>query len=110
MNQWIFLSIAILAEIFATSMLKLSNGFTRLMPSICSILGYIISFYSLAQTLKTMPVGIAYAVWSGVGIVCVSIIAWIKFGQKLDMPAIIGIGLVLAGVIVINLFSKSMTH
>lgn len=110
MSQWLYLAIAILAEVFATSMLKLSNGFTRLIPSACSIIGYMISFYCLSQTLKTMPVGIAYAVWSGIGIVCVSLIAWVKFGQKLDLAAIIGIGFILVGVLVINLLSKSMTH
>lgn len=110
MSQWLYLAIAILAEVFATSMLKLSNGFTRLIPSACSIIGYMVSFYCLSQTLKTMPVGIAYAVWSGIGIVCLSLIAWVKFGQKLDLAAIIGIGFILVGVLVINLLSKSMTH
>ena len=110
MSQWLYLAIAILAEVFATSMLKLSNGFTRLIPSACSIIGYMVSFYCLSQTLKTMPVGIAYAVWSGIGIVCVSLIAWVKFGQKLDLAAIIGIGFILVGVLVIKLLSKSMTH
>lgn len=110
MSQWLYLAIAILAEVFATSMLKLSNGFTRLIPSACSIIGYMVSFYCLSQTLKTMPVGIAYAVWSGIGIVCVSLIAWVKFEQKLDLAAIIGIGFILVGVLVINLLSKSMTH
>lgn len=110
MSQWLFLAAAILAEVFATSMLKLSNGFMRLLPSICSTIGYIVSFYCLSQTLKTIPVGIAYAIWSGIGIVCVSLIAWIKFEQKLDISAIAGIGLILVGVLIINLFSKSMTH
>ncbi|KES10807.1 Membrane transporter of cations and cationic drugs [Snodgrassella alvi SCGC AB-598-O02] len=110
MTQWLFLAIAILAEVFATSTLKLSNGFTRIIPSSCSVIGYIVSFYCLAQTLKHMPVGIAYAVWSGIGIVCVSAIAWFKFGQKLDLAAILGISFILIGVLVINLFSKSITH
>lgn len=110
MTQWLFLAIAILTEVFATSMLKLSKGFTRIIPSSCSVIGYIVSFYCLAQTLKHMPVGIAYAVWSGIGIVCVSAIAWFKFGQKLDLAAILGISFILIGVLVINLFSKSMTH
>ncbi len=110
MTQWLFLAIAILAEVFATSMLKLSNGFTRFIPCFWSIIGYIVSFYCLAQTLKHMPVGIAYAVWSGIGIVCVSAIAWIKFGQKMDLAAILGISFILIGVLIINLFSKSMSH
>ena len=110
MTQWLFLAIAILTEVFATSMLKLSKGFTRIIPSSCSVIGYIVSFYCLAQTLKHMPVGIAYVVWSGIGIVCVSAIAWFKFGQKLDLAAILGISFILIGVLVINLFSKSMTH
>ncbi|MDF7676484.1 SMR family transporter [Neisseriaceae bacterium ESL0693] len=110
MNQWIALAIAILMEVFATSMLKLSNGFSRFLPGLMAIIGYIISFYCLAQTLRTIPVGIAYAIWSGVGIVCISVIAWLKFNQKLDLAAMIGITFIIIGVLIINLCSKSVTH
>lgn len=110
MNQWFLLTIAILIEVLATSMLKLSDGFTRLIPSLISIVGYTISFYCLALTLRTIPVGIAYAIWSGAGIVCVSLIAWVKFSQKLDLAALAGMGLIIVGVLIINLFSKSVSH
>lgn len=110
MNQWIMLAIAILMEVFATSMLKVSNGFSRFTPSFMAIIGYIITFYCLAQTLRTIPVGIAYAIWSGVGIVCLSAIAWLKFNQKLDLAAIIGIIFIIIGTLIINLFSRSVSH
>lgn len=110
MNQWFLLAIAIMIEVVATSMLKLSNGFTRLMPSLAAIIGYAISFYCLAQTLRTIPVGIAYAIWSGAGIVCISLIAWLKFNQKLDFAAIIGMIFIIIGVLIINLLSKSVSH
>lgn len=104
------LSIAIVAEVIATSSLKACEGFTRLWPSVVVIAGYILAFYFLSLTLRSMSVGIVYAIWSGVGIVLVSIIAWILFGQKLDVPAIVGITLIIAGVAVINLLSRSVAH
>ncbi|WP_132259121.1 DMT family transporter [Paucimonas lemoignei] len=110
MKNWIFLFIAILTEVIATTALKASDGFTRLWPSALVVAGYGIAFYCLALTLRTIPMGIAYAIWSGVGIVLISAIAWLWYGQKLDMPAILGIGLIVAGVMVINLFSKSVAH
>lgn len=110
MNQWTFLLIAILFEIVATSFLKASNGFTQLWPSVLAAVGYVVAFYFLALTLKTMPVGVAYAVWSGVGIAFITLIAWVLFDQKLDLAALIGIVLIISGVIVINLFSKSAGH
>ena len=85
--------------------MKSSNGFTKLLPSVLCVLGYCISFYLLAQTLKTIPTGVAYAIWSGVGIVLISTIAWLFHGQKLDAGAMIGMALIVAGVIVINVFS-----
>ncbi|XKM14496.1 SMR family transporter [Orbaceae bacterium ac157xtp] len=97
---------AIISEVIATTSLKFSNGFTLLIPSIITIIGYATAFYLLSLTLKTIPVGIAYAIWSGVGIILVSLIAWLFFKQKLDLAAIIGMGLIIAGVIVINLFSS----
>lgn len=107
MNGYLWLTGAILAEVLGTSMLKASESFTRPIPSIITIVGYGVAFWCLSHTLKTVPVGVAYAVWSGVGIVLITAIAWIWFRQTLDVPALAGIGLILAGVLVINLFSKS---
>ncbi len=97
---------AILAETIATLSLKASNGFSRLGPSVLSVAGYAIAFFLLSLTLRSVPVGIAYAIWSGVGIVLVSVFGRILFGQTLDMPALAGIGLILAGVLVIQLLSR----
>ena len=108
--RWVFLSIAILAEVIATSALKSSEGFSKIIPSGVVIVCYGISFYFLSLTLKTIPVGIAYAIWSGVGITLISIIGYFIYRQSLDLSAIIGILLIIAGVIVINLFSKSVSH
>ncbi|HZW21395.1 DMT family transporter [Noviherbaspirillum sp.] len=110
MKNWLFLGAAILAEVIATSALKASDGFSRLGPSALVVAGYGIAFYLLSLTLRTIPVGIAYAVWSGVGIVLISAIGWFRFGQSLDMPAVIGIALIVAGVVVLNVFSKSVAH
>jgi small multidrug resistance pump len=107
---YLTLFIAIIAEVVATSFLKQSNGFTRVVPTIVTFVGYGIAFYCLSLTLRTMPTGIAYAIWSGVGIVLVTAIAWIWQGQKLDGAAVAGIGLIMAGVIVMNLFSKAAAH
>ena len=107
MKNWIFLCVAIIAEVIATSALKSSEGFSKPIASVIVVLGYIIAFYCLSLTLKTIPVGIAYAIWSGVGIVLVTIIAWIVFGQKLDVWGIIGIALIMSGVLVLNLLSKT---
>ena len=106
----LYLGAAILAEVIATSLLKTSQGFTRLWPSVATVIGYAISFYCLAQTLGSVPTGVAYAIWSGVGIVLISLIAWWVYGQTLDAPVLIGMGLIVAGVVVINLFSKSVAH
>jgi len=107
---YLYLAIAIVAEVIATSSLRACEGFTRLWPSVVVVAGYAIAFYFLSLTLRSMSVGIVYAIWSGVGIVLISIIAWILFGQKLDVPAVVGIALIIAGVAVINLFSKTVTH
>lgn len=107
-NGYGYLGIAIVAEVLATSFLKSAEGFTRLWPSVA--VGYGIAFLCLSLTLRTIPTGVAYAIWSGAGIVLVSAIAWIFLGQKLDAPALIGMGLILAGVLVINLFSKTAGH
>lgn len=103
---YVFLMIAIVAEVIATSALRATNGFTNLVPSIIVIAGYAAAFYFLSLTLRTLPVGIAYAIWSGLGIVLVSIVAWVAYKQVLDVPAVIGMGLIIAGVIVINAFSR----
>ena len=108
MKQWLFLSVAIVSEVLATSALKASNGFTQLWPSL--LVGYAIAFYFLSLTLRTMPVGIAYAIWSGVGIVLVTLIAWFVFEQSLDIPAIIGLTLIITGVVVLQVYSKAVAH
>ena len=107
MSHWLFLSIAIISEVVATSALKSSAGFTQLWPSLLVIAGYSAAFFFLSLTLKTMPVGIAYAIWSGVGIVLITLVAWLVLGQSLDGPAIVGLGLIIAGVVVLTVFSKS---
>ena len=108
--NWLYLGIAIVAEVIATSALKSAEGFTRLAPSLVVLVGYVTAFYFLSLTLKTIPVGLAYAIWSGVGIVLIVLIAWLVLGQPLDAPALIGLALIIAGVIVINGFSKSVAH
>ncbi len=110
MKYWLFLSIAIISEVIATSALKSSEGFTRLIPSILVVGGYLLAFYFLSLTLKAIPIGIAYAIWAGVGIVLIALVGWWLYGQKLDLAAIIGMALILAGVAVINLFSTSGGH
>ncbi|HDY99352.1 MAG TPA: QacE family quaternary ammonium compound efflux SMR transporter [Pseudomonas sabulinigri] len=110
MNHWIYLVIAIVTEVIATSALKASEGFSKPLPSVVVAIGYLVSFYFLSLTLKTIPVGIAYAIWSGVGIVLISLASWILYGQKLDLPALIGMGLIMSGVMVINLFSRTAGH
>jgi small multidrug resistance pump len=110
MYQWIFLTIAIVSEVIATSALKSSEGFSRLWPSVIVTIGYTSAFYFLSLTLKTIPIGVAYAVWAGSGVALIALIAWIFFGQALDLPAIIGLSLIVAGVVVLNLFSKTVSH
>ena len=109
-SSWISLGIAILAEVIATSALKASDSFTRPLPAAITVIGYGIAFYLLAVALKTIPVGIAYAVWSGAGIVAIALIGYFMFGQALDTAALIGIGLILAGVLVLNVFSGTGGH
>ena len=108
--KFIYLFVAITAEVIATSALKASEQFSKLIPSLIVIAGYMIAFYFLSLTLRTMQVGIAYALWSGVGIVLVSAAGYFIYHQKLDLPAILGISLIILGVIVINVFSKSASH
>ncbi|GLR64609.1 SMR family transporter [Marinospirillum insulare] len=106
MKNWLFLGAAIIAEVVATSSLKTSMGFTKLWPSLLVVFGYAIAFYFLSLTLKTIPVGIAYAIWAGLGIVLISLVGWLVFGQKLEFASVLGMGLIIAGVVVINVFSK----
>jgi len=110
MNNWIYLAVAIVSETIATSALKASEGFTRPWPTLLMAAGYGLAFYCLSLTLRTIPVGVAYAVWSGAGIVLITLASWLLFGQKLDAPALAGIALIVAGVLVMNLFSKTTGH
>ena len=110
MPSYLTLAIAILAEVAATTALKASDSFSRLIPSGIVVLGYAVSFYFLSLTLRTMSVGIAYAVWAGVGIVLIAVLGWIVYGQKLDLAAMAGMALIIVGVMVINLLSKSTGH
>jgi small multidrug resistance pump len=107
MQHWLILLIAILSEVTATTSLKLSDGFTKVGPSILVVLGYAISFYCLSLTLKSIPVGVVYAVWSGMGISLITLVGWQLFEEKLNMPTIFGIGLIFIGVMVINTFSAA---
>ncbi|GGC84076.1 DMT family transporter [Undibacterium terreum] len=110
MKQWLILALAIVAEVTATSMLKASDGFTRIWPSVIVVLGYAVSFYCLSLTVRVMPIGIVYAIWSGVGVTLITLFAWLFYKQALDLPAILGMSLIVAGVIVLNVFSKSIEH
>ena len=107
---YVYLTIAIIAEVIGTSALKASDGFTKLIPSILVVLGFSVAFYCLSVVLKTIPVGVAYAIWSGLGIVLISIVGLVVFGQKLDIPALIGILFIITGVIIMNVFSKTIGH
>jgi small multidrug resistance pump len=106
----LYLAIAIVSEVIGTAALKASEEFTQLIPSLIVIVGYASAFYFLTLTLRTIPVGIAYAVWAGCGIVLICLVSWILYKQVLDAPAIIGIGLIAAGVVLINGFSNSIQH
>ncbi|MFN3985544.1 MAG: DMT family transporter [Rhodocyclaceae bacterium] len=108
--QWLFLGIAIVAEVIATSALKAADGFSRVGPSVVVVIGYAIAFLFLSLTLRTIPVGVAYAIWSGAGVALITLVAWLLYGQRLDGPALVGLGLIVAGVVVLNVFSKSVTH
>ncbi len=104
------LGIAIVAEVIATSALNASAGFTRVLPAVVTIAFYALAFYCLSLTLRTVPVGVAYAIWSGIGIVLIAIIGVVWFRQSLDLPAILGMGLIIAGVLILNLFSRTAVH
>ena len=106
MKAYIFLLIAIISEVTASTALRATKGFTQLVPSVITVVGYAISFYALSMTLATIKLGIAYAIWSGVGIILITILGFLVYGQKLDWPAIVGIVLIILGVVVIQVFSE----
>jgi small multidrug resistance pump len=108
--NYIFLVVAIAIEVVATTALARSESFTRLYPSLIAVVGYSASMGLLSFPLKVMPTGIVYATWSGVGIVLIAAVAWLKYGQKLDLPAIVGLGFIILGCIIANGFSKSIQH
>ena len=110
MAPYVALGLAIVAEVIATSALKASAGFTRLGPSAIVVLSYGTAFYCLSLTLQSLSVGVAYAIWSGLGIVLVTVAAYVLYRQSVDLPALIGMGLIVAGVAVIQLFSKTAGH
>ncbi len=108
--HWIYLAIAIVSEVVATSALKAAEGFTQWAPSLLVVIGYALAFYFLSLTLRSIPLGVAYAIWSGVGLALVSIVGWAIYRQSLDPAALVGIALIIAGVVVLNLFSKAVPH
>lgn len=108
--HYLWLFIAIVSETVGTTALQASQQFTRLWPSVAVVVFYLISFYFMALALKVMPVGIVYAIWSGLGIVCIAGIGFVIFGQRLDVPAVLGLALIIVGILVIHLFSASTTH
>ena len=110
MRAWLPLALAILAEVIGTSALKASAGFSRLWPSLVVVAGYGTAFYFLSLALRQIPVGIAYAVWSGAGTVLITLIGVLAFRQKIDAAGVFGIALIIAGVLVLNLWSKSGAH
>ncbi len=110
MRQYFLLLLAIVFEVIATNFLKQSDQFTRWLPAVVTVIGYAASFYLLSMVLRSIPMGIAYAIWSGVGIVLVALTGWLIHKQALDLPALIGIAMIIGGVLVINLFSHSAGH
>ena len=109
MPHWIYLSIAIVAEVVGTSFLKSAEGFTRFLPSLIVVVSYVVAFFFLGLALKTLPVGIAYAIWAGVGVALIALVGYAFLGQSLDAPAILGMALIVAGVVVINVFSGTVS-
>ncbi|MGM0825400.1 MAG: DMT family transporter [Pseudomonadota bacterium] len=107
---FVYLVLAIIAEVVATSALKASEGFTRPLPSLLVVGGYGVAFYLLSLVLRTLPVGITYAIWAGLGIVLVTLVGMVVFGEKPDAAALVGIGLIVAGVVMLQVFSKMSVH
>lgn len=110
MQHWLTLGIAIVSEVVATSALKAAEGFTRPLPSLLVVIGYGIAFYCLSLVLRTLPVGVVYAIWSGAGVALIALVGWLLYDQALDLPAILGMALIVAGVVVLNVFSKTVAH
>ena len=109
-KTYAILALAIAAEVIATTALSRSASFTRLWPTVITVLGYVIAFWLLSYPLKVMPTGIVYAIWSGMGVVLISAVGWVWYRQTLDFAALVGLALIIAGVLVVNLFSKSVGH
>ncbi|OWU84252.1 multidrug transporter [Oceanicola sp. 22II-s10i] len=107
---YLLLAIAIASEVIATTALSLSNGLTRTGPIVVSAIGYAVALGLLAVVMRVMPTGVVYAIWSGLGVVLIALVAWLWQGQRLDPPALIGMGLIVAGVLVVNLFSGAVSH
>ena len=107
MNNWVYLGLAIVSEVLATASLKSTEGFTRLVPSLVVLVGYSAAFYFLSLTLDTIPIGVAYAVWSGVGVATITLVSFVLYDQKIDLAGLVGIGLIVAGVVVLRLFSET---
>lgn len=107
---FVYLVLAIVAEVIATSALKASMGFTRPLPSVVVVVGYGLAFYLLSLVLRTLPVGVAYAIWAGLGIVLVTLVGIVVFGEKPDLPAVLGISLIVTGVVLLQVFSKMSVH
>ena len=110
MNAHIALVIAIFAEVVATSALKACESFTRLGPSLLVVTGYVLAFFFLSITVRSVPLGIAYAIWSGLGSALIVLVAWLIFKQPIDAAAILGIALIIAGCVILNVFSKASAH
>lgn len=110
MNPWFTLTLAIAAEVVATSALKASESFTRPLASLLVVVGYALAIYLLSTVLKAIPVGVAYAIWSGLGVVLITLVAWLVHGQRIDLPGLLGMALIVTGVVVLNVFSKSSVH
>lgn len=108
--SYVYLLIAIIGEVVATSALKSTNGFTNLIPSLIAVMGYVAAFYFFSLTIKTIPISLTYAIWSGLGIGLLVIVDYLYYKQLLDLPAVLGIALILLGTLIINLFSKSIAH
>lgn len=110
MNPYFALCIAVISEVIATSALKATNGFTNLIPSLIVVAGYAVAFYFLSLTLKDIPIGVAYALWSGLGVTLVTIAGFFLYQQKIDLAGFLGLALIIAGIVVLNLFSKTAVH
>lgn len=110
MKHWLILAVAIMAEVLGTSSLKASEGFTKPLPTLLVVVGFATAFYCLSISLKVIPVGVAYAVWAGAGIVLITLVAWLVFGQAMDWAALLGMALIIAGLFIMNVFSKAVVH